>query len=131
MSLLEDFIVVDKKFYQIASDEVGKGIIDQALWAKVTAEFPEPDASVQKAMYIKLRAQECAAESNKGNIQRCMPKTAQQWGIYLVVSFIIAAIVDTPFESYIHPRTADYVGFGTFFVLIAIPFFVKAICSRG
>jgi hypothetical protein len=127
---LKGCAVTNKKFYKIAADEFVSGAVDHALWTKVEADLPGLNAEIRNAKYIQLRAQELAIENIKRSAMRFVPKTGAQWCSYLVASFVVAAIADTPFESYSHPRNADFVGFGVFFSLIALPFVLKTICTR-
>jgi len=54
--------MVDKSFYQAASDEVAGGKVDAALWVKINADMPEASDLTKQAKYIQHRAEEIARD---------------------------------------------------------------------
>jgi len=76
--------MVDKTFYQAAAAEVAGGVVDQALWIKVTADMAGSDKVTRQAKYIQLRAQELAGENLKLRAKSWLPRTKWQWFFYAV-----------------------------------------------
>lgn len=88
--------MTDKIYYQQAASELEAGQIDQALWVKVEAEHPEASKTVQRAIYIKLRAQELATERLRQipikalqaeGLRKLVPRRPWHWLIYAIVVY--------------------------------------------
>jgi len=94
--------MTDKAHYQQAASEFEAGQIDQALWIKVEVEHPEATKTMQRAIYIKLRAEELATERlrqlpakalRSEGIRRLIPRRPWHWLIYAVLVFLLANIL--------------------------------------
>jgi len=85
--------MADKRFYQMAADEVRAGQVDQALRIKIGAEYPSESDVGKQAQYIRLRAAELSNNHKVGLARRLKPQKWWQWLLYVVVTFFVADIV--------------------------------------
>jgi len=85
--------MADKHFYQMAAEEVQAGQLDQALWIKIGADFPNESDVGKQAQYIRLRAAELSNTHKAGIARRLKPQKWWQWLLYVVISYIVAAVV--------------------------------------
>lgn len=88
-----------KAYYQNAVDEVARGHIDQALWAKVNAQYPGASPVFHQAKYIDLRAREIQRYSWFAFMLSWAPTSLWRWVGYITVAVILFFIVGSASDS--------------------------------
>jgi len=94
--------MTDKRFYQAAASEAHAGDIDPSLWIKVNAELPKGTEAEKQAYYIRLRAVELSHGHARLRLLRLAPRAWWHWLLDLAVAFVVAAIVEGIFDSFIN-----------------------------
>lgn len=99
--------MVDKSFYQAASDEVAGGKVDAALWVKINADMPEASDLTKQAKYIQLRAEEIARD-HASKVARTtiskgvahVKKRAIKTSVWLIGVIALLAIAGNAYSEY-------------------------------
>lgn len=113
-------LVTDKRFYQAAASEAHAGNIDPSLWIKVNAELPNATDAEKQACYIRLRAVELSHGNTRLRLLRLAPRAWWHWLLDLAAAFVISAIVEGIFDSFINSAFNN----GAYYSFSMVPAFI-------
>jgi hypothetical protein len=83
--------MTDKVFYHAAAQELATGIVDAALWTKVTVDMYGAGVPEQQAKYTQLRALELSVASVKSAVVGLIRPI--QWVLIGVFALILLGLV--------------------------------------